>query len=165
MTEWITHMTPAEMIERTRKDREAFAALWDGLNDEQMTHRPGPQSDWSVKDLIAHIAFWERHMTHNVEHLLKREATHVVNDLDIMNAHVFAENKDRTLSDVLAEFAAQLPMLETMLSGLSEDDINNPQRFPSRKGTSLLNTLIGDTFGHYGVHRDDLERYVNSLKG
>ncbi len=165
MSDWISHMTGSEIIERTRKDRAAFAALWDGLSDEQMTQRPGPQSDWSVKDLMAHITFWERHMSANVGHLLKGEPTHKVDDLDAMNAQVFEDNKNRALSDVLAEFETQLSMLEAMLMGLSEDDINNPHRFPSRGGTALLNTLIGDTFGHYADHRPDLERYVKGLKG
>ena len=48
-----THMAPRDLLERIRKDRAALAALWDGLTEEQMVRRPGPQEDWSVRDLIA----------------------------------------------------------------------------------------------------------------
>lgn len=164
MPEWITYMTPVDLMARIRKDRAEFAALWAGLSNEQMIQRPGPQSDWSVKDLMAHIASWERHMLENVRLLLKGEAPHIADDEDTVNAGVFAENKDRALADVRAEFAGQMALLEERLSPLSEDQINDAQHFPQLNGKPLLYPIIGDTFGHYGVHRSDLERYVASLK-
>jgi len=53
------HMTPHTLLERIHTGREALAVLWCGLSEEQMIRRPGPQEDWSVKDLIAHVAWWE----------------------------------------------------------------------------------------------------------
>ena len=47
------------VLERIRKDREVLAALWGGLTEERMVRHPGPQEDWSVKDLIAHTMWWE----------------------------------------------------------------------------------------------------------
>jgi hypothetical protein len=54
-----TQMTPHDLLAQIRKDRAAMAKLWGCLTEEQMTHRPGPQADWSVKDLIAHMTWWE----------------------------------------------------------------------------------------------------------
>ena len=164
MSEWITHMTPDEMMARIRKDRTSFAALWAGLTDEQMTQRPGPQSDWSVKDLIAHISAWEKRMLDNGEQLRKGEPLIPRPDIDTVNVEIFAANKDRSLADVRAEFDAQMARLESALGSLSEDQINNAQLFPQLQGRPLLLPIIGDTFGHYDAHRPDLEHYVNSLK-
>src|SRR5690348_2615157 len=115
MSEWITHMTPDELMARIRKDRASFAALWAGLTDEQMTRRPGPQSDWSVKDLIAHIAAWEKRMLDNGEQLRKGEPLIPRPDIDAVNVDIFTMNKDRPLADVVAQFDAQMPMLEAAL--------------------------------------------------
>jgi hypothetical protein len=164
MTEWITHMTPTELLARVRADRAAFAGLWEGLSDAQMTQRPGVQADWSVKDLIAHILFWERLIIDNEERLRRGEALPDVEDFDAINAQVFEENKNRVLSDLQEEFEAQQTTLEGMIQGLSEDDINNTQRFPQLNGRPFLNDLIGNTFGHYAEHSPDLEQYVDSLK-
>ncbi len=164
MSEWVTHMTPDELMARIRRDRASFAALWAGLTDEQMTRRPGPQSDWSVKDLIAHISAWEKRMLDNGEHLRKGEPLISRPDIDTVNADIFAANKDRPLADIRVEFEAQMARLESALGSLSEDEINDAQRFPQLQGRPLLFPIIGDTFGHYNDHRSDLERYVNSLK-
>ena len=58
--DWITYMTADDLLARAGSERADLAALWQGLNREQMTRRPGPQPDWSVKDLIAHITWWEQ---------------------------------------------------------------------------------------------------------
>ena len=49
--------TREEAIERFRKMRAQLTASIDGLSDEQLTE---PTVDgWSVKDSLAHIAFWD----------------------------------------------------------------------------------------------------------
>jgi hypothetical protein len=53
-------MNKAELIEAIRSERAELEALWAGATEEQMTRRPGPQADWSVKDLIAHLVSWEQ---------------------------------------------------------------------------------------------------------
>ena len=34
--------------------RALLSSQWEGLSEEQMTQRPGPHPEWSVKDIIAH---------------------------------------------------------------------------------------------------------------
>ncbi|HEX2618633.1 MAG TPA: DinB family protein [Phototrophicaceae bacterium] len=164
--EWITYMAKPDILVRIHKDRATFAALWHNLTEAQMTHRPGPQSDWSVKDLIAHVSFWEGLMMDTIAKLTKGAAPQATSDEDVdtINARVFTENEHRPLSDVLAEFDSQLPLVEASIAPLSDDDINNPRRFADREGSPLLYHIIGNTFGHYEEHQPDLVRYIESLK-
>lgn len=165
MGEFITTMNKNELLERIELDRAAFAALWAGLSDEQMTARPGPQPDWSVKDLIAHITWWEVYMVKRVAAVLEGRADQRVTDEDVdhYNAQTFEFNRDRPLGEILAEFYASFPPIIELIKAMSNDQIN---RAEAHRGAEIppLYVIIGNTFGHYEDHIDDLRRYVESLK-
>lgn len=76
---------------------------------------------------------------------------------------IFKENKDRALSDILAEFENNLPIVETFVSQFTDEQINDATVI-NISDEALLHYLIGDTFGHYDMHRNDLQSYVGSLK-
>lgn len=161
--EAITYMSRDDMIARIRKDRGGFAQLWEGLSDVQMTQLPGPQSDWSVKDLIAHITWWEKHMVERVKKLLRQEDSSRSTDFDAINARVFADNKDRSLEDVLTEFDGHLEAVESLLRNLTDEQLNDPDYLSFDGEESILGHIIGNTWGHYGDHYGDLEGYVDSM--
>ena len=161
--EQITHMSGTDLLEKVKQDRAEFATLWDGLSETQVTQRPGPQSDWSVKDLIAHIVWWENYMVDRIGRIIAGTDKSVNRDLDETNAEVFEENKDRALDGVLADFDNNIQRLESFIAGLSDEQINDPDAV-DYGGRQLLKFIISDTFGHYGTHRPDLERYVASLR-
>lgn len=156
----VTHMTPEELIARIRQDRAAFAALWQGLGEAEMLAHPGPQVDWSVKDLIAHITWWEQFIWRNIHTPEADEVAQVLADVDETNQGVFIASKDRPLLDVLAAFEASLAPLLTQISEFSADALNSP--LPG--GGSALQYYIDNTWGHYGEHYDDLAGYISRLK-
>lgn len=163
MSEKITYITQADLLQRARDDRQSFAALWETLTDEQMTQRPGPQADWSVKDLIAHIVWWEKFMIDRINDKLAGGEGARSDTIDNLNVQIFNDNKDRDLSDILAEFENHQPVVEAFIAQFSDEQINDTDVF-NIKGEAMLHFLIGDTFGHYNSHRPDLEAYVNGLK-
>jgi hypothetical protein len=163
MTDVLPYMTQQEILERIRTTRAGFARLWEGLTEAQMVQRPGPQSDWSVKDLIAHIIFWETFMTRSITAILHSEAPLPSDDYDTINARVFEENKDRALADVLTQFKSNLADAEQVILNLTDEAINDPNHFPKRSGRPVINLIYGNTFGHYEEHAPDLKRYVDSL--
>ena len=162
MADEITFMSGKDLIARTKKDRAEFAGLWSGLTESQMTQLPGPQEDWSVKDLIVHMTWWENYMIDRIGKIVAGTDEARKLDLDEINAKILDENKDRTLEDVVSEFDANLQRLETFIEGLTDEQINNADAV-DYGGRQLLKFLISDTFGHYGVHRPDLERYSQQI--
>lgn len=161
MSDKTPFMKKDDLLARIGTDRASFAALWNGLSQEQMLQRPGVQEDWSVKDLIAHIIWWENHMIDNVIAAKNSSDYQMVYDIDAQNADIFEAHKDHDLDDVLAAFEANLARLEEHIGNLTEGQINTTQlpKYP------LLDHIIGDTFGHYKSHRADMECYANQLKG
>ncbi len=159
---WITYMSGDDLLERVCAERAELAALWAGLSAEQMTRRPGPQPDRSVKDIIAHITWWESSMTNWVSRALTGEMLARTETPDEINARVFADNRDLPLNTVLAAFEGGFPPLESLLSRLTDDEINDAEVCDIR-GMPLLVFIVGNTFAHYADHVDDLRAYVDSL--
>ncbi len=155
-----TLATPHDLLGRIHKDREALASLWRGLTQEQMIRRPGPQQDWSVKDLVAHITWWESFILERVSGLLNGASSAPAEQQDVLNARIYAQHKDSPLAEVLAAFDANWPRLEALISSLSEAQLNTPAYYRTYDGVALLPILAAGTFNHYPAHRIDLRAYV-----
>jgi hypothetical protein len=155
-------MAPEELVARNREDRAAFAALWEGLSEEEMARRPGPQHDWSVKDLIAHVTFWEQFAMERIADALAGREPDWVRDYDAVNAEVWQRHKDDALADVLAAFAASEPQVEAQILSLTDEQLHDGESYPTR-GTPLFDIYAGNRFGHYAEHEGDLRRYVEGL--
>lgn len=158
------HMTPHELLQRIHKDRRALAELWAGLTEEQMVRLPGPQEDWSVKDLIAHVTWWESFILERVTDLIHGEKSEPAEHQDVLNARTYEQHKDRPLAEILAAFDANWSMLETLISSLNDGQINTPAYYQTYDGVALLPILRAGTFGHYPSHMADLRAYVERLK-
>lgn len=159
-----TPMTPHELLEQIHKDREALATLWGGLTEEEMIRCPGPQADWSVKDLVAHVTWWESFILARVTGLIKGEKSTPAEPQDVLNARAYEQYKDRPLTEVLAAFEANWPKLEALISSLNDEQINTPAYYRTYDGVALLPILRAGTFGHYPSHMADLHLYVESTR-
>jgi len=158
------HMTPHSLLDRIHRDREALAALWRGLTEEQMVHRPGPQEDWSVKDLVAHVTAWESFILERMTDLINGEKSEPAEHQDVLNARAHEQHKDSSLADVLTAFDANWPKLEALVSSLNDEQINTPAYYRTYDGIALLPILRAGTFGHYPGHMVDLRTYAERIE-
>jgi uncharacterized protein (TIGR03083 family) len=151
-----------DIIQAIETGRQQLEALWAGATEAQMTTLPGPQADWSVKDLIAHLTYWEQTMLGNVGRLLRGEdlpggETPPREDIDTVNARVLNENRERPLADVLAAFRQSREQVIERVRGLPEDDLE--RRFAWLHHEPLHTYIAGDTFEHYQDHLSDLRHW------
>ncbi len=160
---WITYMSGDDLLERARAERAELEALWLGLDNAEMTRRPGPHPEWSVKDIIAHITWWEQSMTNWVSRALTGEMLARTETPDEINARVFEDNRDLPLNTVLEMFGASFPPLENLLLRMTDEEINDPEVADIR-GMPLLYFLVGNTFAHYADHVDDLRAYAERVR-
>ncbi len=159
-----SHLAPRDLLRRIHEDREALTALWSGMTAEQMVRRPGPQEDWSVKDLIAHLTWWESFILGRVTELMAGTTSGPAEHQDVLNARTYERQADSPLSEVLATFEANGPRLEALISSLSDDQLNTPAYYPTYDGIALLPLLEAGTTGHYPGHIADLRAYVERLR-
>ena len=144
-----------------RSNRTQIENLWTGLTPSEMTARPGPQEDWSVKDLIAHLTWWEQRCVRVVDAYMNGRDYHDNwSNIDMVNAQVFEENQDRSLEDILDEFEASLPIVEAQILSLDEDTLNRA----IDDTNYVYNFYEWDCYGHYPDHLEDMQRYAASLE-
>jgi hypothetical protein len=137
--------------------------LLDGLTDAQRLER-GVIEHWSVKDLMAHVAFWEDRcwqILSGAKEGTKPPLFDQSFDLDKINADAYAASKDRSHPDVAAEFYASYPRLYALVESLSEADLSDPTRFAWTNGTPLWRYVEGDGYEHYREHADQIEAWLN----
>lgn len=153
-------MSVNDFADRAFADRAEFASLWEDLSDEEMTVRPGPQEDWSVKDLIVHITWWEQSAISRVRAMQQGKAPVTYDNFDTVNAQIWESHRDDPLDDVLKAFEVSANDLEDLLQTLSDEEFNRD----NGEYRTYYSLLGGNTIGHYSDHWDDLEGYVNSLE-
>jgi hypothetical protein len=133
------------------------------LSEEQML-APGVTGEWSVKDLLAHIVFWEKFMLDRVEGALTGEPLKyppIMNneDVNLVNSHAFMDSRERPLADVLAEFQNVYEHLQTVLEVLDDEDLTRPMPWDwASEDLRLWHIIIANTTDHYQEHRLEIEK-------
>lgn len=138
--------------------RSMFASMWEGLPEEAILRRPGPIPEWSVKDIIVHICFWESFAISRITILAAGLKLHLISDFDTLNQQAFEQFRDLPLTDALDMFKANEAQIAALIDSLSFEEWVDEER-ENFRGQSLLRMLGGNTFGHYYDHIDDLRAY------
>ena len=108
---------------------------------------------WTVKDIIAHVAWSENEML-----LLFRD--HVLAGsplwelpLDERNQVVYLENRDRSVGDVLGAESRLWEELWPVIQALTDQDLNDPTQYQSMPlDWQPWEILAGSTYKHWDDH-------------
>jgi len=140
----------SSIAERIRAEHGRLEALLADFSAEELV-QPGRFGEWSVKDMLAHITFWEQRLIAYVngakESLVQPDEDESV-AIDRINAEVLAANRDRPLAEVRAAFDASYQQALALAESLSAEDLADEV---------LYGLLAGDTFEHYCEHIEMLE--------
>lgn len=124
-----------------------------GLDERRVTE-PGAAGDWSLKDVVAHVAHWERYMARRLQAVLRGETNippESTLDTDEDNALVYAEHRDEPLADVLAGARQSHQELLGLVEALPESALAGTHWFSS-SDAPLWESIAGNTYEHYREH-------------
>lgn len=156
-------MTVEEILDALDTTRERLLLAIEPLPDEAL-EQPGAVGDWSVRDVLAHLAAWESELITGLmrldqgkkpEHLLAATA-----DRNAYNARRYEENKGRDLDRVFADFQDARTQLEGWLDEFSERALNDPNRYQALNGQPLWKIISLTSFGHEAMHITALEAFA-----
>lgn len=154
-------MNKRELLDAIQKERTAFEAAFARLTPDQMA-APGVMDEWSVKDILGHIAMWESRLVtilYSIERGVVPKMLHGQAEVDKLNAESFVEQRGRPLERVLADFNAVHVQLLKRLDALKDRDLTDPKRWKWMEGEPLEKLVAGDTFEHYAEHRPAIEAF------
>lgn len=113
-------MTAQELLALMATSRARLLATIDGLSPEAMV-QPGAAGDWSVKDVLAHIAAWQSRLVRLLFQLPRQAKPQWdARDVDGINAQIYDQQKDRALDLVLADFHGVYEQVRLRVAGLDE---------------------------------------------
>ncbi len=111
-----------EILSRIDASWESFLPSIDGLTEEQAS-QPGVVGYYSVKDILAHLAWWED-QTRQVVESGRDEPI----DVEALNDTIYAANKDVSFGELrqrLVDGHAQARETFASAPGLTEDDVKD----------------------------------------
>lgn len=139
------------LLARTRERHARLVALLAPLSDNELT-RPGvtEPDHWSVKDHLAHVTWWSDRAIALVGGAPEpiEPPSIEVEQVDDVNAAVYATNRDRSLADVRAAFAAGHERLLRFIEALPDDAL-----------AEHYGLISGNAYGHYDEHVRMLEAW------
>src|SRR2546421_8490464 len=168
-----TTISKTQLLAELNNENAYWQALLDDIGEENMT-QPEVAGGWSIKDIVAHLTGWRRRTVLRVRAALDptRDMTPYWpaelgegdedDEVDEINAWIYKANRDRPLADVLGDSREVFQQLVTEVSALSDEQLNDPQRFPWLEGERLTGAFI---FGHFHEeHELDMRAWLSRVK-
>ncbi len=152
--------------ERVIRNLEAawaeFEESYAGLTDAELIE-PGVTDDWSVKDILAHVSWWEEEALKHLPYILEggrpQRYSVLYGGIDAFNAQMTAKRQAVPLSQIEKDQADIHMRLMRYLETISEEQFTTETRFRRR--------LRLDTYSHYPIHtkaiREWRERKKNNV--
>ena len=157
-------MEKATLLKTLTETRAAWEALLAQIDEEQM-QKPGATGTWSVKDIIAHVAWCESEIVPVLR-------THVLAGSDFWNLSddegneiAYQQNKDRSLHDIVNEEQQAYTALLEVVQQLRNEDLDDPYCFKNMPAEWRPWQLIaGNSFKHYEDHMPSLRDWLAKTK-
>jgi tetratricopeptide (TPR) repeat protein len=125
-----------------QEERQFIARLSDKERNEQ-----GTMDRWSAKDTIAHNASWKQRRAEQIT-APDNEALTGFRDFEYLNAQTFEMNRQLAWEDILENAREAYEFLSERVEALSEQDLNNPDRYPWLNGRPAWRTVAISGYYH-----------------
>lgn len=129
--------------------------------DPALMEQPGADGEMSIKDMIAHISWYERQMVNVMESRNFVQSPLWDEPLDKRNKMIMDQNHARPLEDVLAESQLVHQALLANLQNFSTEDLFDPRRINGMPEDWIpWQVVASNTYEHYQEHAQDLKAWL-----
>jgi len=146
-------MDKYQILQRLETAWTSLKESWAGLSDAQLLE-PRVTGEWSVKDILAHVAIWEEEALKYLPLIARgeRPPRYVqYGGLDAFNAQMIEQKQSMALSEVLSYRDETHHRLISYLQSVQEEHFRGETRFRHR--------LRLDTYGHYLLHARAIQQW------
>jgi hypothetical protein len=147
-------MDRQQLLKKVDKAWSTFKESYAGLSDAQLVE-PGVTGDWSVRDIIAHVTWWEEEALTHLPHILngRKPPRYSVTygGIDAFNAQRTEQKSNLSLAEVLRQQDETHRRLIAFIQTVPEDQFIGETRFRHR--------LRLDTYSHYPKHAEAIREW------
>jgi hypothetical protein len=141
------------------------------LDEEQMT-TPLTSSDWTVKDIMAHMWAWQQGSVARMEAALRdKQPTYpdwwLANgpdpevDIDRTNAWIYQANRERSWESVYTHWKDQFRRYIDLTNSLAESDLLTPGHYTWMGSYAIADSCLG-SIEHHQEHIDALKAWSSA---
>ena len=159
-----------EILTLLLEELNRWEELLSHLNEKQVT-MPQRPSQWSIKDVVAHLRAWQqlsfarvRAAQDNTEPVLPAwlagSDPESEEELENFNARIYETHRRQSWQQVYQDWRDGFRSLLTLAERLPNEYIMDPNRYDWLNGRPLFAVLEG-TYEHHQEHYDDLQNWLN----
>lgn len=155
-------MDRIELLDKIKASRSRLEEVIKQFSAQQMIE-PILLQEWSVKDLLAHLGWWEFRAVDIYGALIKGSSPRMVihpDEIDRVNDRVIKEFRPHPLEEVRLYELQAFENLMKIAETAQEQDLFNRHRFQWTQGEPFVSWIIRNTYEHYDEHLADLEQQI-----
>ncbi|MFN8481788.1 MAG: ClbS/DfsB family four-helix bundle protein [Anaerolineae bacterium] len=163
--------TKADLLRTLDEGRRLWEETLARVSEARM-EEPGVVGDWTTKDVVAHVGFWERWVGVALQASLQGARASMTERFggdvpeaaqdwttDEMNAWVYERNRSRPVAEVVMEEQQIYRRLYTTLRGMRDEDLFTAGRFPWARERAV-EAVAGNTYDHWPEHIQSIEAWL-----
>jgi hypothetical protein len=162
----VEEKTRAQVLDSLKTAHAELQAAIDQVGGARLT-APGVVGNWSVKDVMAHITFWEQQSTLNGLKGLPRAVDDLPEGMtwgdeaiNYLNERAYQMNKNRPLSEIRGDFDESFQEFLQYAQRVSDEQLNDPDRFAWTYGAPLWRFFEADGYNHYREHAEQIREWL-----
>lgn len=158
-------MDKSHVLEEMQAGRSEFDALLAQLSDEQMRDAT-LDGGRSVKDVLSHIAVWERRCARWLEISMRGEVPErpepgvTWDKMDDLNERDFLNTQDYTLQEARDDYRQSYQQLFDLVKSMPEEDFGESHRFLWWEGEPISLVIAANSFEHYREHEEQIRAWL-----
>ena len=156
-------MTKNQLLEKIRASRQALTAVLESVPPERRDE-PGVSGDWSVKDILVHLTYWEGQLVTLLFQLRGGSAPATVHfsgkDLEEINAAWFRQGRERTWEQAWRDFTGLGAQIPRRVGEFSDAELSTVKLHPKLRGRSLTVWIASDSYEHEDEHRETIQIWL-----
>ena len=148
--------------EKITGSHSAILATLEGVDLEQRIHTG---SDWRIRDILGHIATWDREVTKSLVAYLNGSEYSIPNldeDETDFNGLAVAEQRKLSTQDIVAEWQGAREDLKSVVGDIPAERFPGDLLYPWGDERGSIAGLVDFTFEHDEEHREEIIKAVQA---
>lgn len=155
-------MTKSETLAHIRATHSELLAQLAQISEAQAI-QPNAEGEWSVKDILAHIMYWEQTVANELSLYASGQTPRAIPQAEIqgLNDRNTAYHRPRPYTEIKTDLQNTMQAHLDAVEGLTEEQAQAPCSWMDIEHVIDNST---DEMGHWRMHIDAIQKWLDSQK-
>jgi hypothetical protein len=151
------------VVARLEKSWTNLRSVVESVPESELT-AAGVVEDWSIKDIMGHVAFWDERAAITLRAVTAGKPQDIPkgegdNWVDEWNKREYLARKDKSFKDIRGEWITSHENARNALSETTDDSLAT--KYGQGK---VIDYFEGDTYTHYDEHADQIKAWLREME-